>query len=199
MENKNGSDISANELLEKLKANMAGTETANDDGRKKYKFRRSERIVASVSEDDIQKNMPTDEQVFFESPVPKSDIEDLDIDALMKKYLPEEDYNRMASKDVQTDDASEFVRTLSSFDIEDEGAEDGTDTDENDPLALTAPDTELYEHLSYGGKVCDVPDLEKHDDMSDTRQAPLRPMSDVDRTIAFGGGDDEDEGGFISI
>ena len=93
MENKNGSDISANELLEKLKANMAGTETANDDGRKKYKFRRSERIVASVSEDDIQKNMPTDEQVFFESPVPKSDIEDLDIDALMKKYLPEEDYN----------------------------------------------------------------------------------------------------------
>ena len=91
MDNKHNSDISADELLAQLKANMAdgNTDEKSVTG-KKYKFRRSGKITASVSEEDIRAHMPDNSDYSFESPIPKSDIEDLDIDELMKKYLPED-------------------------------------------------------------------------------------------------------------
>ena len=197
MENRKNNDISADELLEKLSANLE--EEQNSSGTKKYKFRRSERITAHVNEDAHREGVSEDAERIFESPVPHSDIEGLDIDALMKMYLPEEDYERMSERERKEEVGEDFVKTLSSIEISAEGE------DENGGLSdtsvdLAAPDTELYDHLSEGGKVCDVPELEKRDEMSDTRQAPLRPMSDIERTIAYGSVDpDGDEGGFISV
>lgn len=202
MENKNNSDISAEELLAKLKANMAEnsdiSEEEKHDGRKKYKFRRSGRITAPVSEEDIKAQMPKD-GYSFESPVPKSDIEDLDIDELMKKYLPEDDYKRMATRSGDNEDEDDFVRTLSSIDMPEEAHdEDVSDSyAEENVKSYTTPDSELYDHLSEGGKVCDVPELDSYDSMADTMQAPLRPMTDVEKTIAFVS--DDDEGGFMSV
>ena len=203
MENKNNSDISAEELLAKLKANMAESddiaEEEKRDGRKKYKFRRSGRITAPVSEDDIKAQMPKTDGYSFESPVPKSDIEDLDIDELMKKYLPEDDYKRMATRSGDSENEDDFVRTLSSIDMPEEvyDEEEPDSYAEENVKSYTAPDSELYDHLSEGGKVCDVPELDSYDSMADTMQAPLRPMTDVEKTIAFVS--DDDEGGFMSV
>lgn len=201
MDNKHNSDISADELLAQLKANMAESDTdEKNDGRKKYKFRRSGKITASVSEEDIRARMPEDDGYIFESPVPKSDIEDLDIDELMKKYLPEEDYKRMTERSESVEIEEEFVQTLSSIDIPEEPAEGDGDAYNEDTKGFTAPDEELYNRLSEGGKVCDVPELDgldKYDSMADTMQAPLRPMTDIEKTIAYAS--DDDEGGFMSV
>ena len=188
MENKNGSDMSTTELIEKLKANIPEDETVSSDGRKKYKFRRSEKISSPVS----------DEEKLFESPVPKSEIEDLDIDALMKKYLPEQDYERMTAKANKLDNEDDFIRTLSSIEINDD-VNDDEESDLSYDRDLKAPESELYDELSEGGKVCDVPDFDNRDEKSDTRQAPLRPMSEIERTIAFGNASKDEEGGFISV
>ncbi len=201
MDNKHNSDISADELLAQLKANMADSE-GDDKGvtGKKYKFRRSGKITASVSEEDIRAHMPDNSDYSFESPVPKSEIEDLDINELMRKYLPEEDYKRMTEKQDSVE-IEEFVQTLSSIEIPDELAEvNASEPDAEEVKSFTAPDEELYNHLSAGGKVCDVPELDgidEYDSMADTMQAPLRPMTDIEKTIAYVS--DDDEGGFMSV
>lgn len=196
-DNRRNNDISADELLEKLSANI--DEERAKDGGKKFKFRRSERVNSHVNEDAQKRDHSDDSDYVFESPVPRSEIEGLDIDALMKMYLPEEDYERMSERERKGEAGEDFVKTLSSLEIEGEGGDEG-DSDGHSEEDLAAPDTELYDHLSEGGKVCDVPELENKNDMSDTRQAPLRPMSDIERTIAYGTADpDEDEGGFISV
>ncbi len=202
MDNKYNSDISADELLAQLKANMAeGEASAKSSTVKKYKFRRSEKITSTVSEEDIRARMPDNSGYSFESPVPKSEIEDLDIDELMKKYLPEEDYRRMTGKSEAVEIEDDFVQTLSSIDIPEElqvGVDDETYTE--DSKGYTAPDEELYNHLSEGGKVCDVPELDQtngYDSMADTMQAPLRPMTDIEKTIAYVS--DDEEGGFMSV
>ena len=88
MDNKHNSDISADELLAQLKANMAEGDAEEKSGTvKKYKFRRSGKITATVSEEDIRAHMPDNSDYSFESPVPKSEIEDLDIDELKEKGL----------------------------------------------------------------------------------------------------------------
>ncbi len=201
MDNKHNSDISAEELLAQLKANMAeGDVTEQNSTGKKYKFRRSGKITASVSDEDVKAHIPEDDYI-FESPVPKSDIEDLDIDELMKKYLPEEDYKRMTERSESIEIEEEFVQTLSSIEIPDEMTERSTaEPDIEDAKGFTAPDEELYNRLSEGGKVCDVPELDgldKYDSMADTMQAPLRPMTDIEKTIAYAS--DDDEGGFMSV
>ncbi|MBE6581922.1 MAG: hypothetical protein E7648_01495 [Ruminococcaceae bacterium] len=202
MDNKHNSDISADELLAQLKANMAdgNTDEKSVTG-KKYKFRRSGKITASVSEEDIKAHMPDNSDYSFESPVPKSDIEDLDIDELMKKYLPEEDYRRMTEKAESAEIEEEFVQTLSSIDIPEEMTEGSTaEPDIEDAKTFTAPDEDLYNRLSAGGKVCDVPELDgvdSYDSMADTMQAPLRPMTDIEKTIAYVS--DDEEGGFMSV
>ncbi len=202
MDNKHNSDISADELLAQLKANMAESETEKKSGAvKKYKFRRSGKITASVSEEDIKAHMPDNSDYRFESPVPKSDIEDLDIDELMKKYLPEEDYKRMTEKSESAEIEEEFVQTLSSIDIPEDITERSTaEPDAEDVKNFTAPDEELYNRLSEGGKVCDVPELDgadTYDSMADTMPAPLRPMTDIEKTIAYVS--DDEEGGFMSV
>ena len=201
MDNKHNSDISADELLAQLKANMAdGNEEKSVTG-KKYKFRRSGKITASVSEEDIKAHMPDNSDYRFESPVPKSEIEDLDIDELMKKYLPEEDYKRMTEKSESVEIEEKFVQTLSSIEIPEEITEGSTsEPDAEDVKGFTAPDEELYNNLSAGGKVCDVPELDgtdTYDSMADTMPAPLRPMTDIEKTIAYMS--DDDEGGFMSV
>jgi len=141
MDNKHNSDISADELLAQLKANMAdgNTDEKSVTG-KKYKFRRSGKITASVSEEDIKAHMPDNSDYSFESPVPKSDIEDLDIDELMKKYLPEEDYRRMTEKAESAEIEEEFVQTLSSIDIPEEMTEGSTaEPDIEDAKTLPRP------------------------------------------------------------
>ena len=202
MDNKHNSDISADELLAQLKANMAEGEAEEKSGvGKKYKFRRSGKITASVSEEDIKEHVAENDGYIFESPVPKSEIEDLNIDELMKKYLPEEDYKRMTERAENVEIEEEFVQTLSSIEIPEEISEGSTaEPDIEDAKGFTAPDEELYNRLSEGGKVCDVPELdgiEKYDSMADTMQAPLRPMTDIEKTIAYVS--DDDEGGFMSV
>ncbi len=201
MDNKHNFDISADELLAQLKANMADGDTEEKNSAvKKYKFRRSGKITASVSEEDIRAHMPDNSDYSFESPVPKSEIEDLDIDELMKKYLPEEDYKRMTEKSEPLEIEEEFVQTLSAIDVPEEMTEGSTaEPDAEDAKVFTAPDEELYNDLSAGGKVCDVPELDHpdtYDSMADTMQAPLRPMTDIEKTIAYMS---DDEGGFMSV
>ena len=107
-------DISADELLAKLKASMASVEgegsgdrasedadgaaSAESPGKgKHYKFRRTGRTVAPATEEEIREEMPTTAGGFV-SPVPKSAASELDIDALMKKYLTEEEYREMTDR-----------------------------------------------------------------------------------------------------
>jgi len=218
MENRHD-EISANDLLAKLKANMADhdaepakearQEASVSDARKTYRFRRSGKTASMVTEEGIRREMPKEDEEVFVSPVPKSDVEDLDIDALMKKYLPEEDYVKMTSRDKELDaeEEDELVRTLTSIELVQE-QEASESTDENMPIyleeepdaAYAAPDSELFAHLSAGGKVCDVPGEGEEDEKSDTRPAPLRPMTDAERTLAFGSMiDDEEEATFASV
>ena len=219
MENRHD-EISANDLLAKLKANMADTDASPAkeesksaspaDTRKTYRFRRSGKTASVVTEEEIRREMPKDGEQVFVSPVPKSDIEDLDIDALMKKYLPEEDYIKMTSRDRELDEEErdELVRTLTSIELVQEsdasqaGSENAPLYPEEEPDAdYAAPDSELFADLSAGGKVCDVPGDGEEDEKSDTRMALLRPMTDAERTLAFGAmmdGDDE-EATFASV
>jgi len=131
MENRHD-EISASDLLAKLKANMAEAEgrpsegDQNADTRKKYHFRRSGKTVSAVTEEDIQREMPKEEGEAFVSPVPKSDIEELDIEALMKKYLPEEDFEKITSREevaLSLEEEDELVRTLTSLEPVDDTAD----------------------------------------------------------------------------
>ena len=211
MENRHD-EISANDLLAKLKANMADGEAVPpqeeavsappSDARKTYKFRRSGKTASMVTEEEIRREMPREDETVFVSPVPKSDIEDLDIDALMKKYLPEEDYVKMTSRntDMDAEEEDELVRTLTSIELvqereasEVEGQEEPLYLEDESDAAYAAPDSELFAHLSAGGKVCDVPGDGEEDEKSDTRPAALRPMTDAERTLAFGSMAEEDE------
>ena len=195
MENKRD-DISAGDLLAKLKANIVenengnGKDTRDTEGRKVYRFRRSQKVL-SVTEEDIDREMQhSSEEPTFVSPVPRSEDEDLDIDALMKKYLPEEDYSRLTKTAFESlEEEDEMVRTLTSLEIVSAEEEDDASSKEE---VLTAPDSQLYATLSAGGKVCDVPGEE--DELSDTKRTPLKPMTSEERAFLFGEPTEEEIG-----
>ena len=99
MADKYNNDISADELLAKLKANMEDGGTKSGDGKKRYRFRKTEKTASPVTEEEIKREMPESDTGFV-SPVPKSEIADLDIDALMKKYLPQDEYEKFSGKSI---------------------------------------------------------------------------------------------------
>lgn len=149
MADKYNNDISADELLAKLKANMEDGGTKSGDGKKRYRFRKTEKIASPVTEEEIKREMPESDTGFV-SPVPKSEIADLDIDALMKKYLPQDEYEKFSGKSISGMKEDEFVDSLSSAAEDETPVPDGSGT-------YAAPDTELFSTLSEGGKVCDIP------------------------------------------
>lgn len=149
MADKYNNDISADELLAKLKANMEDGGTKSGDGKKRYRFRKTEKTASPVTEEEIKREMPEPDTGFV-SPVPKSEIADLDIDALMKKYLPQDEYEKFSGKSISGMKEDEFVDSLSSAEEDENPVPDGSG-------AYAAPDTELFSTLSEGGKVCDIP------------------------------------------
>ena len=149
MADKYNNDISADELLAKLKANMEDGGTKSGDGKKRYRFRKTEKTASPVTEEEIKREMPESDTGFV-SPVPKSEIADLDIDALMKKYLPQDEYEKFSGKSISGMKEDEFVDSLSSAAEDENPVPDGSG-------AYAAPDTELFSTLSEGGKVCDIP------------------------------------------
>ncbi len=149
MADKYNNDISADELLAKLKANMEDGGTKSGDGKKRYRFRKTEKTASPVTEEEIKREMPETDTGFV-SPVPKSEIADLDIDALMKKYLPQDEYEKFSEKSISGMKEDEFVDSLSSAAEDENPVPDGSG-------AYAAPDTELFSTLSEGGKVCDIP------------------------------------------
>lgn len=149
MADKYNNDISADELLAKLKANMEDGGTKSGDGKKRYRFRKTEKTASPVTEEEIKREMPESDTGFV-SPVPKSEIADLDIDALMKKYLPQDEYEKFSGKSISGMKEDEFVDSLSSAAEDEPPVPDGSGT-------YAAPDTELFSTLSEGGKVCDIP------------------------------------------
>ena len=149
MADKYNNDISADELLAKLKANMEDGGTKSGDGKKRYRFRKTEKTASPVTEEEIKREMPESDTGFV-SPVPKSEIADLDIDALMKKYLPQDEYEKFSGKSISEMKEDEFVDSLSSAAKDENPAADGSG-------AYAAPDTDLFSTLSEGGKVCDIP------------------------------------------
>ena len=149
MADKYNNDISADELLAKLKANMEDGGTKSGDGKKRYRFRKTEKTASPVTEEEIKREMPESDTGFV-SPVPKSEIADLDIDALMKKYLPQDEYEKFSGKSISGMKEDEFVDSLSSAAEDENPVPDGSGT-------YAAPDTELFSTLSEGGKVCDIP------------------------------------------
>ena len=149
MADKYNNDISADELLAKLKANMEDGGTKPGDGKKRYRFRKTEKTASPVTEEEIKREMPESDTGFV-SPVPKSEIADLDIDALMKKYLPQDEYEKFSGKSISGMKEDEFVDSLSSAAEDETPVPDGSGT-------YAAPDTELFSTLSEGGKVCDIP------------------------------------------
>ena len=149
MADKYNNDISADELLAKLKANMEDGGTKSGDGKKRYRFRKTEKTASPVTEEEIKREMPESDTGFV-SPVPKSEIADLDIDALMKTYLPQDEYEKFSGKSISGMKEDEFVDSLSSAAEDENPVPDGSG-------AYAAPDTELFSTLSEGGKVCDIP------------------------------------------
>ncbi len=168
MADKYNNDISADELLAKLKANMEDGGTKSGDGKKRYRFRKTEKTASPVTEEEIKREMPESDTGFV-SPVPKSEIADLDIDALMKKYLPQDEYEKFSGKSISEMKEDEFVDSLSSAVKDKNPAADGSD-------AYAAPDTDLFSTLSEGGKVCDIPGegdtAEIPDNSGDTAEVP---------------------------
>ena len=211
-------DISADDLIAKLKENISEAQQNNEgstqsDGRekKKYKFRRSEKLSHIVPETE-ENGISSEADDFFVSPVPKSDIEDLDIDALMKKYLPAEDYDKFSKKNAVTSDEKddEIVETLTSFDrveaqINEADNENGLDefvseineTYRKNTDEFTAPDSELFSTLSEGGKVCDIPEDATAVSDGDTRSVP--PRRNFDITTIMNPNDDSDDEKFVKI
>ncbi len=172
MDNKNSGELSAEELLRQLRENVKENGEAKP-GSKKYKFRQSERVVSPVSEDTVEGFMPKDNGGGFVSPVPKSDIEGLDVEELMRIYMPE-DYELLASrkakdkaeekKDLGGDDRDdrELFRSLSEMEEVFSESDDHKETDFpaidiSEEKSYAAPDSALFDTLSEGGKVCDIP------------------------------------------
>lgn len=168
MADKYNNDISADELLAKLKANMEDGGTKPGDGKKRYRFRKTEKAASPVTEEEIKREMPESDTGFV-SPVPKSEIADLDIDALMKKYLPQDEYEKFSGKSISEMKEDEFVDSLSSAAKDENPPADGSD-------AYAAPDTDLFSTFSEGGKVCDIPGegdtAEIPDNSGDTAEVP---------------------------
>lgn len=54
MADKYNNDISADELLAKLKANMEDGGTKSGDGKKRYRFRKIEKTASPVTEEEIK-------------------------------------------------------------------------------------------------------------------------------------------------
>ena len=98
MENRHD-ELSAGELLAKLKANMEEENASPADepsgARKTYHFRRSAKSAPVVTEESIRREMS--EEGGAEPEIPHAEAEELDYQALMKKYLPEEDFLRMTT------------------------------------------------------------------------------------------------------
>lgn len=184
MADKYNNDISADELLAKLKENMESSGSDHTQGKKRYRFRKTEKTESPVTEEEIKREMPDGDSGFV-SPVPRSEIADLDIDALMKKYLPEDEYRRFSEKSVSEKKDEEFVGSLSTE----------TDTgvrDDNESEVYTAPDTELFSSLSEGGKVCDIPgeNIAATAEISNTN-SDAAVFSDSEATVMFDSADVE--------
>lgn len=175
MADKYNNDISADELLAKLKANMEDGGTKSGDGKKRYRFRKTEKTASPVTEEEIKREMPESDTGFV-SPVPKSEIADLDIDALMKKYLPQDEYEKFSGKSISGMKEDEFVDSLSSAAEDETPVPDGSGT-------YAAPDTELFSILSEGGKVCDIPGE------GDTAEMPGSTGDTVEVSDSAGAGD----------
>lgn len=185
MADKKNSDISADELLAKLKASIENGGQGSGDGKKRYRFRKSEKTASPVTEEEIKREMPGGDTGFV-SPVPKSEIADLDIDALMKKYLPQDEYEKFSGKSISEIKEDEFVDSLSSAATSGEQAEPDGDT-------YAAPDTDLFSTLSEGGKVCDIPAESGSvtaDDTSDTKLMTDAPAAEDTVMFDVAGMDD---------
>ncbi len=205
MDKKNTSELSAEDLLRQLKENVGASDSTKPE--KKYKFRRSEAHSSPVGEEEISAFMPADSgEGIFVSPVPKSDIEDLDVDELMRRFLPEEDYKRFSEKkpisepSEEHEEVDELVRTLTEIEevfsdspsASDTEGEDFPPIDISEESSYTAPDSALFDTLSEGGKVCDIPsDSNEHSD-DDTLIASRRKVEGLltpEQLMALGGGD----------
>ncbi len=205
MDNRHDTDISADDLIAKLKANIGQTDDRQGDPaqeadrKKRYKFRRSDKSASAVTEDDILREMPEKSGSGFVSPVPKSEIEGLDIDELMKKYLPEKEYERLSKKKEPADrkGEEEFVRTLTSpervaEDREESAASDGQSPSETERYVYkegsedyTAPDEALFTTLSDGGKVCDIPGEDDQSAETITREPVRAGSGEAGQTHVF--------------
>ncbi|MBR5768344.1 MAG: hypothetical protein IKX86_06710 [Clostridia bacterium] len=163
MAEKKNERLSADELLKRLKENIG--EDAPDEGAsaKKYKFTRAKKEMTDTLEQPLS-------DYSYESPVPKSNVEGLDVDALMRMYLSDEDYE-VASGKKQTDP---FTETIDSAELDGVVAQ---------PTDYQAPDQDTYSELNVDGKVCDVPQLGvKEQPESDATEAAAETV-DGDETI----------------
>ena len=163
MAEKKNERLSADELLRRLKENIG--EDAPDDGAsaKKYKFTRTKKEMTDTIEEPLS-------DYSYESPVPKSNVEGLDVDALMRMYLSDEDYE-VASGKKQTDP---FTETIDSAELDGVVAQ---------PTDYQAPDQDTYSELNVDGKVCDVPQLGVKEQPENDAPETAAATVDGDETI----------------
>ncbi len=157
MDHNGNNDMSAEEILARLKASTAGTsggKKSTEKG-KRYKFRKTLKQSPKKAEDTV-----TDDE--------------LDVDALMRKYLSEEEYEVVTRRYKAKDDDSEeeLVKSLEQIDELDDGELSLDSEDDDSSVAsdgeYTAPDGEVFSMLSAGGKVCDIPELDGDNGKDDT-------------------------------
>ncbi|MBQ7604320.1 MAG: hypothetical protein IJU75_05135 [Clostridia bacterium] len=164
MADKENERLSADELLRRLKENIGEDDTGNDTSAKKYKFTRAKKEQTDTIEQPLS-------DYSYESPVPKSNVEGLDVDALMRMYLSDEDYEVASGAKKQTDPLTE---TLDSAELEGVVAQ---------PTDYQAPDQDTYSELNVDGKVCDVPQLGVKEQHSGDAEEKKTGTADGDETI----------------
>ena len=178
--------ISAEELLAKLKENI-GDEIDGAEAYSPQKYKISKSKADEQIPDDSTLN---DIAELFESPVPKSEISDLDEDALMKMYLSPEDYEFLTSKKSKQN-AADAVQDKLETTLDDLG-----DDDENPGKDYEVPDADIYDALNVDGKVCDVPQLEINEKSAredNDRTTVVPDATDVKESAVHGFSDKDDD------
>lgn len=186
-------NLSTDEIIAKLKESVDNSSLeerlSESDIKKKYKFRRTEKKVQHTSENEK-------DEILIQSEASSDALEDtdeIDVGALMKKYLSKEEYEKFSRRDETSSFEEDDFSDTRDFFQENEPVADNeynAETSYNKGEAFTedrfaAPDKDLYSTLSAGGKVCDIPSFDSAESTSVVIEDKTRISDTVGDTAQF--------------
>ncbi len=193
-DNSRENNLSVDEMVAKLKETIEDSkseaELNDNDRKKKYKFRRTDKKIQYVPEKEKSETDYENDDSLDSS----ADFDGIDVNALMKKYLSKEEYEKFSNNDPKTsifeknefDDFANLFEKSESSENNQGFVENGYENAEllkQEKLAV--PDKELYSTLSVGGKVCDIPSFDMSEKTSVAFGEETKIANTVDDTAQF--------------